>query len=156
MANWKYPPRTKIYEALSAIGDGRVKLKEGQQAEVESSGRSKTYVVEWSDDLRAITSNDNASYWQGYMGYPIIAVLLLLGRLNFKKETADLLSGIPWKQINKQFRNNYDKALDSVLDQLEVNGVDPQTITAEVDRIMAQVEALELEKLPRRKPPPRE
>lgn len=155
MATWKSPPKAKIYEALSAIGDGRVKLKADRKAEIESSGRSKTYLVEWSDDLRGITSNDNASYWQGYMGYPIIVVLLLLGRLDFKKETADLLSGIPWKQINKQFRNNYDKAVESVLDQLEANGVDTQTITSEVEKIMAQVETLELEKLPRRKPPPR-
>ena len=155
MATWKSPPKAKIYEALSAIGDGRVKLKADRKAEIESSGRSKTYLVEWSDDLRGITSNDNASYWQGYMGYPIIVVLLLLGRLDFKKETADLLSGIPWKQINKQFRNNYDKAVESVLDQLEANGVDTQTITSEVEKIMAQVETLELEKLPRRTPPPR-
>ena len=155
MATWKSPPKAKIYEALSAIGDGRVKLKADRKAEIESSGRSKTYLVEWSDDLHGITSNDNASYWQGYMGYPIIAVLLRLGRLDFNKETADLLSGIPWKQINKQFRNNYDKAVESVLDQLEANGVDRQTITSEVEKIMAQVETLELEKLPSRKPPPR-
>jgi hypothetical protein len=155
MAIWKPPPKAKIYEALSAIGDGRVTLKEERKAEVESSGRSKTYLVEWSDDLHGITSNDNASYWQGYMGYPIIAVLLRLGRLDFKKETADLLSGIPWKQINKQFRNNYNKAIESVLDRLQAEGVPRETITSEVDRIMAQVEILELEKLPRRKPPPR-
>ena len=89
------------------------------------------------------------------MGYPIIAVLLRLGRLDFKKETADLLSGIPWKQINKQFRNNYNEAIESVLDRLQAEGVPRETITSEVDRIMAQVEILELEKLPRRKPPPR-
>jgi len=156
MALWKMPPKAKIYEALSAVADGRVKLKEGQQAEVVSSSGTKTYLVEWSEDRSAITSNDNASYWQGYMGYPIIAILMLLGRLSFKKEVADLLSGIPWKKINKQFRNDYTKATESVLAQLEAKGVPRETVTSEVDRIMAQIEKLELEKLPRRRRPPKD
>lgn len=155
MAQWKMPPKEKIYEALSAVGDGRVKPKDGRQAQVLSSSGSKAYSVEWSEDLRGITSNDNASYWQGYMGYPIIAVLMMLGRLDFNKEVAAMLSGIPWKEINKRFRNNYDKAVESVLVQLEAKGVRRETITSVVDRIMAQVENLELEKLPRRKRPPK-
>ncbi|MBI4964490.1 MAG: hypothetical protein HY913_14525 [Desulfomonile tiedjei] len=152
---WKIPPKAKIYEALSAIADGRVSPKGDQQAEVVSSSGAKTYLVEWSEDLSGITSNDNASFWQGYMGYPIIAVLMLLGRLHFKREVADMLSGIPWKQINKQFRNDYDKAVDSVLGQLEAQGLRRETITDEVDRILAQIEKMELEKLPRKKPPPK-
>jgi len=150
---WRMPPKAKIYEALSAIGDGRVTLKEGRQAEVVSSSGTKTYLVEWSEDQSAITANDNASYWQGYMGYPIIAILMLLGRLSFKKEVANLLSGILWKKINKQFRNDYTKATESVLDQLEAKGTPRETITSEVDRIMVQIEKLELEKLPRRRRP---
>jgi hypothetical protein len=155
MAAWKMPPKAKIYEALSAIADGRVRLKENQKAEVVSSGGTKTYLVEWSEDVKGITSNDNASYWQGYMGYPILAVLMLLGRLDFKKPVAELLARIPWKQINKQFRNDYDKAIDSVLGQFEAKGIPRKTIVSEVDRITAQVERLELEKLPRRGRPPK-
>jgi hypothetical protein len=155
MAAWKMPPKAKIYEALSAIADGRVRLKGDEKAEVVSSDGTKTYLVEWSEDVKGITSNDNASYWQGYMGYPILAVLMILGRLDFKQQVADLFSGIPWKQINKQFRNDYDKAVEFVLGDLEAEGIAREAIVPEVDRIMAQVERLELEKLPRRGRPPK-
>ncbi len=152
---WKLPPKAKIFEALGAIGDRRVKLTGGRQAEVTSSDGTKTYSVEWSEDVRQFTSNDNASYWQGYIGYPIIAVLMELGKLDFSREVAQQLSGIPWKQLNKRFRNNYEKVIETVLGTLEAQGGSRLTVEAEVDRTMAQIEALRLEKLPRRKRPPR-
>jgi hypothetical protein len=155
MITWKSPPKAKIYEALSAVADGRVKPVGGEIAEVVSSDGTKTYHVEWSPDLNRITSNDNASYWQGYMGYPIIAVLIVLGKLDYKTKVADVLAGVPWKQINRQFRNDYAKAIESVLDTLEAKGTPRQVVAAEVDRIMTQIEDLELEKLPRRKRPPK-
>lgn len=131
-----------------------MKFQGGQSAEVASSDRSKTYSVGWSEDLSAFTSNDNASYWQGYMGYPILAVLMLLGRVEFSREATDLLAGIPWKQLNKRFRNDYAKAVEFVLDDLEAaHSGARQMITEEVDRIMGQIEGLELEKLPWRRPP---
>jgi hypothetical protein len=89
------------------------------------------------------------------MGYPIIAVLMVLGRLEYGTEVADFLAGVRWKQMNRQFRNDYTKAIDSVLDALEAKGTPRQTVVAEVDRIVAQIEGLELEKLPRRKRPPK-
>jgi hypothetical protein len=156
MGTWKSPPKAKIYEALSAVADGRVKLMGGEIAEVVSSDGHKTYHVEWSIDPDQITSNDNASYWQGYVGYPIIAVLMLLGKLDYKTEVASSLAGVPWKQVNRQFRNDYTRAVDSVLDTLEAKGTPRQVVMAEVDRIMAQIEGLKLEKLPRRKRPPKD
>jgi hypothetical protein len=153
---WKTPPKAKIYEALTAIGDNRVKLKAEYQAEVVSSAGNKTYIVEWTPDRQHITSNDNASYWQGYMGYPIIAVLMLLGSVDFRKEVADLLSGISWKSLNKRFRNNYDNAIESVLAALDAKGVDRKHITTEVDGILEQIDHLKMGKMPRRRRPPKE
>ncbi len=74
----KNPPIEKIYEAYSAIADGRVTLCVGEAA-VRSSNGQKEYLVTWDD--RVYTSNDSATYWQGYAGYPVIAVLLLQGEL---------------------------------------------------------------------------
>ena len=48
--------------------------------EVVSSDGTKKYRVEISADGREISSNDNASYWQGYLGYPAIAVLMARGK----------------------------------------------------------------------------
>ena len=155
MSGWKLPPKAKICEALTAVADGRVKLMGGETAEVLSSDRTKTYTVVWSADLRRITSNDNASYWQGYIGYPIIAVLMVLGKLDFDETVAQALSGIAWKQTNRRFRNDYDKAVESVLLNLDVESGLRQTVVSEVDKIFAQIETLDLEPLPRRRRPPK-
>ena len=77
---WKLPPAAKVYEAFGAVADGRVHLGAPGQAEVVSSGGDRRYTVEWTDDLATIAANDNASYWQGYLGYPAVAVLLAVGR----------------------------------------------------------------------------
>ena len=81
MTAWKLPPRAKVFEAFSAVADGRVRLTGPGSATVTSSGGDKTYDVEWSEDGRTIAANDNASYWQGYLGYPALAVLLERGEL---------------------------------------------------------------------------
>lgn len=155
MESWKLPPKAKIYEALSAVADGRVSRAGAHTAEVISSSGTKSYTVEWNDDVSAVTSNDNASYWRGHLGYPILAVLMHLGRLSYDSTIAGHLAGIPWKQINKQFKNDYDKAVGSVLTVLEEKGVSTQAIRDEVDRIMSEIEQLPLGKLPRRKRPPK-
>lgn len=120
-----------------------------------SSDGKKTYSVEWSGDVSAITSNDNASYWQGYLGYPVIAVLMLQGRISFDRDIATLLAGIPWKQLNKTYRNDYDKAVSHVLKTVELSGSSSVPVVEEVDRIMEQLLALKIGKLPRRKRPPK-
>jgi len=155
MVVWKLPPKAKIYEALSAVADGRVALSiDNNQAEVTSSSGTKTYNVIWNNDISAITSNDNASYWQGYLGYPILAVLMVQKQLQYDKSVAALMAGINWKQVNRQHRNNYDKALAQVLKSLEEKGANTGTVRQEVDRIFVQIKHLGLQKLPRTKRPP--
>jgi hypothetical protein len=149
MDRWKLPPKAKIYEALSAVADNRVKITSETSAVVTSSSLDKNYTVTWSEDLTHITSNDNASHWQGYVGYPIVAVLLVKGKMNFDRKIAGHLAGIAWKKVNKQFKNDYDKAVESVLASLEEKGIDTQGIRDEVERIMTQIEQLSLKKLPR-------
>lgn len=111
--------------------------------------------MEWSADLGQITSNDNASYWQRYMGYPIIAVLMVLGRLDFDGRVAQALSGIAWKQTNRSFRNDHDKAVENVLVNLDVESGLRQRVTSEVDKIFTQIQTLDLETLSRGKRPPK-
>ena len=91
---WKMPPIAKVYEAIGALGDGRVTIKDSTHASVRSSDDSKTYEVEISDDGREISSNDSASYWQGYLGYPAIAVLLMRGLYRPPANVIDALAGI--------------------------------------------------------------
>ena len=157
---WKLPPAAKVYEAFSALADGRVHLDEGShaghagRAEVESSDRERRYTVEWSADPLAITANDNASYWQGYLGYPAVAVLLAIGALRADGTVVDLLAGVPWHDLNAGFKRDYAAAVDSVLTGLALQGADRSRIEGEVEGVLAQLAALDPQRPPRRRRPP--
>ena len=146
MTRWNMPPLAKVYEALSAVADGRVTLTGETAAEVLSSERDKTYTVKWSADGRSVTSNDNATRWQGYIGYPIIAVLLQSGRLPFDRAAAEALGGVPWHALNQQYKRDYDAAVEHVLAGVRQRGSDDATIRAEVERIYGALAELALER----------
>jgi hypothetical protein len=155
---WKLPPAAKVYEAFSAVADGRVHLaddpSQSGSAEVESSGRDRRYVVEWPADLTSITANDNASYWQGYLGYPAIAALLAIGALHADQTIVGLFAGVPWHDLNARFKRDYAAAVDSVLSGLEGRGADRAGIEREVGGVLEQLADLSLERPPRRRRPP--
>jgi hypothetical protein len=147
------PPLIKVYEAMGALGDGRVRMLEDGRAEVTSSEGDKTYEVEISADNREISSNDNASYWQGYLGYPAIAVLLARGLYRPPANVIDALADIPWKELNRNFRNDYDQTLAAVNKTVEENGHDPDAVRIEADAVMEAVKKLAPVRGKRRRPP---
>ena len=112
----KLPPKEKIYEAYSAIADGRTELHE-DHAIVRSSDNLKEYIVNWDGDTFA--SSDNATYWQGYPGYPVLAVLLLKGRLTFDEKIIKGMKNIPWKKLNDQYKRDYAKAAEEAFKTVE-------------------------------------
>jgi len=147
------PPPVKIYEALGAIGDGRVRLDDEHHALVTSSEGDKTYEVEIGADGREISSNDNASYWQGYLGYPAIAVLLMRGLYRPPANVIDALAGIPWKEINRRYKNDYDATIAEVNRIVEASGHDPDAIASEVESVLEVVKKFAPMRGKRRRPP---
>ena len=139
MTAWRLPPRSKVYEALTALADGRVKVVGPGLATVTSSAGDKTYTVEWTDDGATITSSDNASYWQGYAGYPILAVLMTLGTLRVDERVAEQLAGIDWHDLNRRFRRDYDAAVAYALSQVKDCGGEVQDIERQVDDVMQRL-----------------
>lgn len=148
---WKRPPITKIYEALGAVADGRVEM-EGNAAKVYSSTRNKFYTVTYDPETNSIMANDNASYWQGYLGYPAIAYLMKIGVLDFEPRLGELLKGVVWKDINQKFKNDFAKALEHILSPLTPE--QKQNLETFAANISAQLAALNLSLLgPKTKPP---
>lgn len=151
---WKHPPLNKVYEALGAIGDKRITL-DGNKAKVYSSSGNKYYDVEYKADTQEITSNDNASYWAGYLGYPAIALLLAKGIIKYEPILAKYLSDFAWKDINQSFGNNLPKTNGYVDEQIEHKyHIDLDEFHNKLNLIRDQVIALRLKKLGKTKRPP--
>lgn len=138
----KLPPIEKIYEAFSAVADDRFDLAP-EKLTVRSSDGSKEYTVTW-DDAGNYRSNDNATYWQGYAGYPVIVALLLQGRLPLDEEVAAWFADVPWKRLNDAHKRDYAAALQEAFD---LKGLDmPQRLQAEeaADEAMAALAELDI------------
>ena len=142
--NWKLPPIEKIPEAYSAIADDRVIMGD-HSAKVRSSDNLKTYTVQWSED--AYTSDDNGSKWQNYSGYPIIAVLLLQGKLPLNRRIADLFRGIPWKELNKAHKNKYADSLAEIM--MEKTEAERNSIEQDMRIVYDALAGLQLKRLRR-------
>jgi len=150
MPGWKIPPIEKIYEAYGALADGRVRVGDGS-AQVVSSDGTKAYTVIWEGDT--YSSNDNASYWQGYMGYPLIAVLMEQSRVPYDVDTAAYFKGINWKERNAVHRNKYDKVVAEIMTELEKEGVDHEAVVREVQKVYAALKSLDIEYKRGKRPP---
>ena len=135
----KLPPIEKVFEAWTAIADHRVDLQENH-ASVASSDGEKNYKVNFSGDQ--FSSDDNATFWQGYAGYPVIAVLMLQGRLPLNMAEAELWKNINWTVLNKKNRNNYAKAVKEVAEQ---RGIDLTRSYEEANLVMKDLENLPIE-----------
>jgi hypothetical protein len=150
---WKMPPRVKIYEALGALADGRIELDTQGGGRVGSSSGDKVYTVEVGADGREIAANDNASYWQGYLGYPAIAVLIARGLYTPHPRVLAALKGIPWKAINRRNRNDWERTTAEVEREARERGCDVTLMRAESEAILAALGGLAPYRTRRLRPP---
>lgn len=148
----KLPPREKIYEAYSAIADKRIIIGD-REAKVTSSNKEKEYTVAWQG--KTYSSNDNASYWQGYAGYPMIAVLMLQGKLSLNMEVTEYFKGINWTELNSKYKRKYDKAAAEVFSILKAKGADCRLITAEADRVYKELHEIDINTVRSKLRPPK-
>lgn len=152
---WAKPPLNKVYEALGAIGDKRIELN-GNSAKVYSSSRNKYYDVVYNPITHSITSNDNASYYVGYLGYPSIAYLLASSMIDYDPILAEYLTGFAWKDINQKFKNNFAKT-DAYIDEevAKKHNVDLDDFHSSLEGILDKVMALDLNKVKSTLKPPK-
>ena len=136
MALSKLPPISKVYEALSAVADNRVFLYE-TEAYVISSDHSKVYTVRFQDMV--YSSNDRATSWQHYPGYPIIAVLISQDMLEVDKRKLCYFKNVNWNQLNKKYRNDYQKAIEEYLETIKEQGVNIEELKIFVQNILSKL-----------------
>jgi len=137
----RLPPRIKVLEALGAIADERIKVFDNE-AEVVSSSGERVYRVIVRDDGR-VYSNDNGTYYRGYVGYPIISLLMIKGKLPYDERIAKALSGIPWKELNETYKR-YAIVEEIVLRRAEEKGISRQSIMYFVGTVLKKLSAMRL------------
>ncbi|OGJ15869.1 hypothetical protein A3K73_01750 [Candidatus Pacearchaeota archaeon RBG_13_36_9] len=150
---WKLPPKIKIYEALGCVGDKRIDVS-GNEAKVFSSSKGKFYSVEYNESTNAIMCNDNGSYWQGYLGYPSIAFLMLKGRIKFNQESAEAFKDVKWKDLNTKFKRDYWKTEEFALEKAREKGMDISKLLEDINSIFEQIKKLNMDLLGEKIKPP--
>jgi len=135
----KMPPISKIYEALSVIADERIEILK-DSAKVKSSNAKKEYTIKWHQN--EISSNDNATFWQKYPGYPIIAVWLKKGLISYDKNILKYFKKINWNELNKKNKRNYNESINEFLNGLVEQNIDTEWIEQQIDDIYSQIEKM--------------
>ncbi len=148
---WENPPKIKIYEALGAIADKRVELS-GSTAKIFSSSGKKHYHVSYDKESNSIMANDNSSFYTDHLGYPAIAFLLLSGEVGYEPTLADKLKGFAWKDINQEFKNDFEKTLKFVLAGMTED--EKNSLANEVQKIGDRIANMELNLLGDKVKPP--
>ncbi len=136
----KLPPIEKIPEAYTAIEDNRVELYD-DYAIVKSSNNEKEYLIKWRDNV--YYSNDNSTYWQGYPGYPVIAVLMLKSSLSLNRNVSKYFKNINWNKLNKDNKRDYKKSVDKILANVSLE--EKNNIYEEFDKVYEEIKNLNIE-----------
>lgn len=155
---WKIPPKSKIFEALGAIGDGRLEVFE-HTAKAYSSSKNKFYTINYDETNNAIMCNDNNSYYQGYLGYPAIAFLLNIGKISFNPKSVDILKDVKWKDLNQKLKkdgkNDPEGLVTFVKNGLLLKGVNIKALDEDINNILQQIIHLDLNILGDKVKPPK-
>ncbi len=136
----KMPPIEKIPEAYTAIEDKRINMY-NDYANVKSSNNEKEYLIKWKDNV--YYSNDNSTYWQGYPGYPVIAILMLQNKLSLNRDVSKFFKNINWNKLNKENKRDYHLSLKQALDG--ISDLDMQRINEEIDKVFEEIKKLDIE-----------
>lgn len=141
----KFPPIEKIPEAYTAIEDNRIEIF-NDYAVVKSSNLEKEYLIKWKDHL--YFSNDNSTYWQGYVGYPVIAVLMFQKKLSLNRDVSKYFRNINWNKLNKENKRDYKKSLEQILFNVSIE--EKELINQEIIKVYEEIKRLNI-KLTRKK-----
>jgi hypothetical protein len=143
MIKLKIPPRIKVLEALGSIADRRVIVLDEKRAKVISSEKDREYFVYLDLEKNVAFSNDNGTKLKGYIGYPIIAFLMIKRVLPFDEKIANALSQIPWKKLNEKYKN-YSIVEKIVKDIAKKRGIEINLLEKFIEEVMRKISKLSL------------
>jgi len=140
------PPRIKVLEAIGSIGDSRVRVISDTEASVVSSTGEREYrvvVIRESESTYRVYSNDNGTLYRGYIGYPIIAFLMVKGVIPIDKDVMRAMTGIPWKELNEKYKK-YAIVENIVVSRAERMGVSRKVVDDYINFVLKKLSTLKL------------
>jgi hypothetical protein len=139
----KIPPRIKILEALGSIADKRYIILDEKRMKVFSSEKDKEYFVYVDLEKNIAYSDDNGTKLKGYIGYPIIAFLMIKKILPFNEKIANALSGIRWKKLNEKYKNYYivEKVIKNILKE---KGIEEKEVEEFINEVIKRISSITL------------
>jgi len=138
------PPRIKVLEAIGSIGDNRVHVIGDIEARVVSSTGEREYrvvVFRESENTYRVYSNDNGTLYRGYVGYPIIAFLMVKGVIPVDRDVMRAMTGIPWKELNEKYKK-YAIVENIVVSRAERMGVSRKVVDDYVNFVLKKLSIL--------------
>ncbi|MEM0001346.1 MAG: hypothetical protein QXS24_06180 [Desulfurococcaceae archaeon] len=135
------PPRIKVLEAIGAVGDERISILSDIEASVVSSMGDKEYkvvVINEGNQVFRVYSNDNGTIYRGYVGYPILAFMMVKDILPVDGEVLKAMTNIPWKELNERYQK-YSIVENIVLTRAEKMGVSRQIIDDYVNLVFKKL-----------------
>ncbi|MEM4848567.1 MAG: hypothetical protein QXM55_02930, partial [Ignisphaera sp.] len=94
-------------------------------------------------DSRTVFSDDNGTKFRKYVGYPIIAFLMLRGILPFDENLAKALAGIPWRRLNEAYKN-YHLVEKIVLRKVKSAGIEEAYVQNFAENVLKRLALLRL------------
>jgi len=137
------PPKIKVLEATGAIADGRIKQINEREFTVISSEGDRTYSVYVDLKKKEACSTDNGTKFRGYIGYPIISILMIKKALPYNENIARALSHIDWKALNEKYKK-YSLVEEEVKRIALSKGVSETTIEAFKERVYKELKKIRL------------
>jgi hypothetical protein len=67
------------------------------------------------------SSDDNGTRFRGYIGYPIVSVMMVKGVIPRNQEVEESLKGIPWRVLNERLKS-YERVLEEITRSIEAKG----------------------------------
>lgn len=126
------PPRIKVLEAVSALASGRVKRIDGG-FKVRASLGNREYTVILGDG--SAYSDDNGTVHRQYIGYPIIAALIMEGSIPDFPELGRAISDVPWAKLNAEMRS-YKKVERHVKEIASRAGISDEMVDRYIEDVM--------------------
>ncbi|MCS7126949.1 MAG: hypothetical protein NZ953_00950 [Thaumarchaeota archaeon] len=137
------PPRVKVLEALGAVAGGRVTEVAENGCRVAASEGDRVYTVRVDLNTGEASSDDNGTVFRNYVGYPIIAYLMVRGVLPYDERIAEPLKDVRWRTLNERLKS-YRLVEREIAGLLKSRGVEWSEVSAFTDEVMRRLGGLQL------------